>query len=42
MAPEEFWRRFGGAGSGPAKDSAKVDVEEWMRYFDDERNRDGG
>jgi len=41
MAPEEFWRRFGTARSGHAGGSSKVDVDEWMRYFGDERNRDG-
>jgi predicted RNA-binding protein with PIN domain len=40
-SPDEFWRRVG-AGGGQAqnqKESA-IDVEDWMKYFDDERNRE--
>lgn len=40
IAPEEFWSRFGkrrpeGSPGAPGK----VDVEDWMRYFQDEKNR---
>lgn len=43
LAPDQFFSRFGQAkGTGPVrKDAAgKVDVDEWMRYFGDERNRE--
>ena len=42
LLPGEFWRRFGSsAPAEPRPDSAPaVDVEEWMRYFEDERNRE--
>jgi len=41
-SPEDFFARFGAAGPAPASREAagKVDVEEWMRYFEDESNRD--
>ena len=41
-APEEFFGRFGrtAPGSGTDAPGAKVDVEEWTRYFEDESNRD--
>jgi len=40
VSPEEFWARFGVAPeSGSSREAPKVDVEEWMRYFGDERNR---
>lgn len=39
LAPQEFWQRFG-AKSGPLRqDSTKINVDEWIRYFEDERNR---
>ena len=40
--PGEFFARFGRGTPDGAKDSSgtKVDVEEWTRYFEDERNRD--
>jgi hypothetical protein len=38
-SPEEFWRRVG-AGGGPAQKETAIDVEEWMKYFEDERNRE--
>ena len=40
LAPEEFWRRFGASFAPDPERAATVDVEEWMRYFDDEKNRD--
>jgi rRNA-processing protein FCF1 len=39
--PKEFFDRFGSrapAGGSP-KSGEQVDVEEWTRYFEDERNR---
>ena len=41
-APEEFWSRFGSAGSGRelrSSDPPPVDVEEWTHFFEDEKNR---
>jgi hypothetical protein len=39
--PEEFWGRFGRAdpGRGARKEPERIDLEDWMRYFEDERNR---
>ena len=40
-APGEFFARFGRRG-GPGADPApaeRIDVEEWARFFEDERNR---
>jgi len=40
LGPDEFWNRVG--GSEPPDDRGhgqRVDVEEWMRYFQDEDNR---
>ena len=41
-SPDDFFARFGAAQPAPAGREAagKVDVEEWMRYFEDESNRD--
>ena len=39
IGPGEFWSRFGKAPAPAARDAKKVDVEEWMRYFEDEKNR---
>ena len=38
LDPEAFWARF---GTGPSPDDPKerVDVAEWMRYFEDDSNR---
>lgn len=42
IRPAEFWDRFGASKSRlRAEEPAKIDVEDWMRYFDDERNREG-
>ncbi len=42
-SPEDFFARFGVAGprGGPAKDAPATteSVEDWMRYFEDPRNR---
>lgn len=42
-SPDEFFARFGAAAVASGKEReapGKVDVDEWMRYFDDESNRD--
>ena len=40
VSPEAFWKSFGTAGGEASSDEpAAVDVEEWTRYFSDERNR---
>jgi hypothetical protein len=42
-SPDEFFARFGAGPAGlPAgrEPAGKVDVEEWMRYFEDETNRE--
>jgi hypothetical protein len=42
-APGEFFARFGQGGGQPARGSdaaGKVDVDEWLKYFGDESNRD--
>ncbi len=41
-APDEFFARFGtGAAAAPGREATgKVDVDEWLRYFSDEGNRD--
>lgn len=41
--PDEFFARFGAAAPSAAagrEPAGKVDVEEWMRYFEDDANRD--
>jgi len=40
LSPEEFWRRFGAGAGRAAQTSEAVDIQEWMRYFEDEGNRD--
>lgn len=42
-APGEFFARFGRRGGGDEvrSESGPVDVDEWLGYFADERNRDG-
>jgi predicted RNA-binding protein with PIN domain len=40
--PEEFWPRFGSAGGdggSRSREPGRVDVEEWTRFFEDEKNR---
>lgn len=40
MPPGAFWDRFGAAPAGPRKDGPPVvDVEDWMDYFADPKNR---
>jgi predicted RNA-binding protein with PIN domain len=40
LSPDKFWSRFGaGQRPSPRDDAAKVDVEDWERYFQDEKNR---
>ena len=43
LTPDAFWSRFGGQGEptqpGPSNEP-RVDVEEWTRFFEDEKNRD--
>lgn len=41
--PEEFWRRFGAGKRAHAEarpEAGRVDVEEWMEWFGDDRNRE--
>ena|SRR5215470_1139191 len=38
-SPEDFWRRVG-ARSESAREETAVDVEDWERYFADEKNRE--
>jgi hypothetical protein len=40
LRPEDFWARFGKRRAGSEKENGDVDVEEWARYFADERNRE--
>jgi hypothetical protein len=41
LLPKEFWSRFGASERTRLhEDPARVDVEEWMRYFEDEKNRE--
>lgn len=43
MAPSDFWARFGAAANRPtgkqAEESQRVDVDDWMAYFSDPRNK---
>jgi hypothetical protein len=41
LSPGDFWSRFGVSKGPPRRESGgTVDVEEWMRYFADEENRE--
>ena len=42
--PEEFFSRFGRSSGGPSppESAGPVDVDAWMRYFEDGGNRGGG
>ncbi len=41
LRPQEFWHGFGRSGPvAPREESASIDVEEWMRYFEEEKNRE--
>jgi predicted RNA-binding protein with PIN domain len=40
ISPREFWDRFGKrTARGGRTDAPKVDLEDWIRYFADEKNR---
>lgn len=39
ISPDDFWKRFGAASSGAGPAGGPVDVEDWLGYFSDERNR---
>jgi len=39
LAPDRFFERFG-AGGAPDPGAGAVDVEDWLRYFGDEGNRE--
>jgi predicted RNA-binding protein with PIN domain len=40
LSPDEFWSRFGAGHQAQGRDdAARVDVEDWLKYFEDERNR---
>jgi predicted RNA-binding protein with PIN domain len=39
--PRDFWKRFGaGTRTSPAPGGERVDVDDWMQWFSDERNRE--
>jgi hypothetical protein len=41
LGPSEFFERFGTRTTPASREMAgKVDVDEWMRYFGDEKNRE--
>jgi hypothetical protein len=42
LSPADFWSRFGAPGGGEQKDRGReerVDVDDWLEYFSDEKNR---
>lgn len=40
-SPEDFWRRVGTGGVESQKETqAAIDVDDWMKYFEDEGNRE--
>ncbi|HEY6052188.1 MAG TPA: NYN domain-containing protein [Thermoanaerobaculia bacterium] len=39
MAPADFWNRFGGSAAAEPGKPGKVDVDEWLDYFADPKNR---
>ncbi|MDQ6894790.1 MAG: NYN domain-containing protein [Acidobacteriota bacterium] len=39
MAPADFWSRFGGSAAPERSKPAQVDVDEWLDYFADPKNR---
>jgi hypothetical protein len=40
IAPGEFWKQFGRRKPQEgAREERRVDVDDWMRYFGDEKNR---
>lgn len=40
LSPDEFWSRFGTGQEPSGRDDARVDVEDWLKYFEDEKNRE--
>ena len=42
-SPSEFWKRFGASANppAPAGSEGRVDVDDWMSWFSDDRNRKG-
>jgi hypothetical protein len=40
LAPDQFWKRFGSPPGNASEKTGTVDVEDWMRYFADEGNRE--
>jgi hypothetical protein len=41
VSPADFWRGFGTAKTrDPGEPGGKVDVSEWLQWFEDDRNRD--
>jgi len=41
ISPSAFWARLGQhPASASPRSEEKVDVEEWLRYFEDEKNRE--
>ena len=41
LPPAQFWARFGGAArpGSPATSEPPVDVDDWVRWFEDDANR---
>lgn len=40
LRPDDFWKRFGPSTGSDSRDGkVPVDVEEWTKYFGDDRNR---
>jgi len=39
LAPRAFWARFGTGRRPAAEDSERIDADEWIRFFEDDRNR---
>jgi hypothetical protein len=42
ISPDEFWRSFGASSrkEDPGRSEERVDVEDWLKYFRDESNRE--
>jgi hypothetical protein len=40
VEPGDFWARVGRPRKPSGKDTGKVDVDDWERYFADEKNRE--
>ena len=40
MSPSDFWKKFGASAAEPDRPAeARVDVEDWMTWFETERNK---